>query len=306
VKVAITGGGGGVGSSVAFNLLLHQHPYEVLLFDNRPAMVTSHAMDFEQVLEQDGSGSVRAGEAGELGAADVIVATAAAPLTVNTSRMVYLADNAAIVGALLDELPEGWPGILILVTNPVDPLCTWARRRAGLPRERLLGYTLNDSLRLRTAIAGELGVEPGAVEAWVLGEHGDDSVALFERVLADGEPVRLDAATRARALEFLHGWYTRHVALDSGRSSTWTSGRGLARMVEAIRADAGELWPASVVLDGEYGVEGVSLGVPVRLGRGGATEVVEWGLEPAEAEAMKAGAETVRAAAAEIGAPQSG
>jgi malate dehydrogenase len=300
VRVAITGGAGGVGSSVAFNLLLADHPYEVLLFDNRPNMIASHAMDFEQVLEQDGSGSVRAGEDGEPASADVIVATAAAPLTVNTSRLVYLDDNAAILAALLDQLPAGWPGILILVTNPVDPLATWAARRAGLTRERLLGYTLNDSLRLRTAIAAELGVEPGRVEAWVVGEHGDGSVALFERVRVDGEPVALDAAARERALEFLRGWYTRHVALDSGRSSTWTSGRGVARMVEAIRADSGELWPASVVLAGEYGIDAAALGVPVRLGRGGVVELPEWELEPEEAAALRAGADTVRAAAAQI------
>jgi malate/lactate dehydrogenase len=256
------------------------------------------------VLEQDGNGSVRAGEDGELAGADVIVATAAAPLTVNTSRMVYLADNAAILRALLDQLPAGWPGILILVTNPVDPLATWAARRAGLAREHLLGYTLNDSLRLRTAIAAELGVEPGRVEAWVVGEHGDGSVALFERVRVDGEPVALDAAARERAIEFLRTWYTRHVALDSGRSSTWTSGRGVARMVEAIRANSGELWPASVVLTGEYGIEGAALGVPVRLGRGGVAELPEWDLGPEEEAALRAGADTVRAAAAEIDSQQ--
>jgi malate/lactate dehydrogenase len=217
--------------------------------------------------------------------------------------MVYLADNAAIVAALLDQLPEDWGGILILVTNPVDPLGTWALARSGIARERLLGYTLNDSLRLRTAIAAELDVAPGRVKAWVLGEHGDGSVALFERVRVDGEPVALDAAARERAIDYLRTWYTRHVALDSGRSSTWTSGRGVARMVEAIRSDSGELWPASVVLGGEYGIEGAALGVPVRLGRGGATEVVEWDLEPDELTALREGAETVRAAAAEIAAP---
>lgn len=306
MKVAITGGAGGVGSSVAYNLLLHEHAYEVLLFDTRPNMVTSHTMDFEQVLEQDASGSVREGEPGELASADVIVATAAAPLTVNTSRMVYLADNAAILAALLDELPGSWGGILILVTNPVDPLGTWAARRSGIARERLLGYTLNDSLRLRTAIGSELDVAPGRIEAWVIGEHGDESIALFERVRVDGEPVELDAAARERVLEFLRGWYTRHVALDSGRSSTWTSGRGVARMVEAIRSDSGELWPASVVLAGEYGIEGASLGVPVRLGSGGAAEVVEWDLEPAEAAALRQGAETVMAAAAGIETKRSG
>jgi malate dehydrogenase len=296
VKVAITGGAGGVGSSVAFNLLLADHPYEVLLADNRPNMVTSHTMDFEQ----GASGSVRAAGPDDLADADLIVAGAAAPLTVNTSRMVYLADNAAVLEELLAELPAGWGGILIVVTNPVDPLCTWALGRAGLARERLLGYTLNDSLRLRTAIAAELGVAPGRVEAWVVGEHGDGSVALFDRVRVDGEPVALDVAARQRALAFLRGWYSRHVALDSGRSSTWTSGFGVARMVEAIRADSGELWPASVVLTGEYGIDGAALGVPVRLGRGGVAALPEWDLGPEEAAALRGGADTVRAAAAEI------
>lgn len=299
MRVAVTGGGG-VGSSLAFNLLLAAHPYEVLLVDSRPHMIASHAMDFEQVLEQGASGSVRGAEEDELASADVIVATAAAPLTVNTSRMVYLADNAAILAALTDRLPPGWPGILIVVTNPVDPLCTWLLARTGMPRERLLGYTLNDSLRLRTALAAELGAAPGEVDAWVIGEHGDESVPLFDRVRLRGEPVALDAAQRHRAEDFLRSWYRRHVALDSGRSSTWTSGHGLARMVEAIRAGDGELWPASVGLAGEYGIEGVSLGVPVELGRGGVRRVIEWDLGEAERAALIAGAETVRAAATEL------
>lgn len=300
MRVAITGGGGGVGSSLAFNLLRAEHPYEVLLLDSRERMITSHTMDFEQVLEQGASGSVRAADAEELASAEVIVAAGAAPLTVNSSRMVYLRDNAAVLGALAARLPGDWPGVLIVVTNPVDPLCTWLLRQTGLPRQRLLGYTLNDSLRLRSAIAAELGAAPGAVEAWVIGEHGDNSVPLFERVTVGGQPVSLDAGQRGRAEEFLRGWYERHVALDSGRSSTWTSGLGLARMVAAIRADSGELWPASVGLEGEYGVAGVALGVPVELGRDGARRVVEWELGEGERAAMGAAAETVRTAASTI------
>jgi malate dehydrogenase len=302
MKVGITGGGGGVGSSIAFNLLQAEHPYEVLLVDSRPEMLTSHTMDFQQVLEQGASGSVRGAAAEELESADVVVAAGAAPLTVNTSRMVYLKDNAAILESLLAALPPDWPGILIVVTNPVDPLCTWLHERGALPRRRLLGYTLNDSLRLRSAIAAELGTDPGRVNAWVVGEHGDDSVALFDRVLVDGEPRTLDAEQRARALSYLRSWYTRHVALDSGRSSTWTSGLGVARMVEAIHSNSGELWPASVVLEGEYGVAGASLGVPIELGRGGAAAIPEWDLAPAELAALRRAAATVSEAAAGIAA----
>ena len=119
---------------------------------------------------------------------------------------------------------------------------TRLQRRTGLDRRRILGYTINDSLRLRTGLARALGVAPGSVDAWAIGEHGDLSVPLFDRVTVNGEPVRPTAEQAAAAEEYLRTWYVTHVALDSGRSSTWTSGLGLARMVAALDGD-GELWP---------------------------------------------------------------
>jgi malate/lactate dehydrogenase len=300
-RVVVAGAGGGVGASVVFNLLVSPLQCEVVMVDARQNMVHSHLWDLEQVLEQDATGSVRAGSADDFAGADVVVVTAAAPLTVNTSRMVYLRDNTAILAPLLDALPEGWPGILILVTNPVDPLGTWAFRRTGLGRERLLGYTLNDSLRLRTGIGRALGVRAGRVEAWTVGEHGDLAVPLWDRVAVDGRPVALDDAQRGEVMNFVSGWYVRHVALtgpDPPRSSTWTSGLGIARMVGAcLDPDGDELWPASVLLKGEYGVDGVSLSVPVRLGGGGVRRIEEWDLSPGEVEGVAAAARFVREAA---------
>jgi malate/lactate dehydrogenase len=295
-RVVVAGAGGGVGASVVFNLLLSGLPCEVVMVDARQNMLLSHLWDLEQVLEQTATGAVRAGGLEDIEAADVLVVTAAAPLTVNTSRMVYLRDNAAIVAPLLDPVRDGWPGTVILVTNPVDPLCTWARRQTGLRRERLLGYTLNDSLRLRTGIGRVLQVAPGRVQAWTVGEHGDLNVPLWDRVAVDGEPVDLDAAQRGEVTDFVGGWYVRHVALDSGRSSTWTSGLGVTRMVRAcLDGDGDELWPASMMLTGEYGVDGVSLSVPVKLGQG--RRIEEWDLSARELEAVGAAARFVREAA---------
>ncbi len=300
-RVVIAGAGGGVGASAVFNLLLSALECEVVMFDARQNMVHSHLWDLEQVLEQippSPTGSVRAGSAQDVAGADVLVLAAAAPLTVNTSRMVYLRDNAAILAPLLDALPAGWPGTLIVVTNPVDPLCTWAQRRTGLERTRLLGYTLNDSLRLRTGIGRALGVAPGRVEAWTVGEHGDLAVPLWDRVTVNGERAALDDTHRSEVMAFVGGWYVRHVALDSERSSTWTSGLGIARMVRAcLDADGAELWPASVMLTGEYSVDGVSLSVPVRLGGGGARRVEEWELSSTERDGLHASARFVREAA---------
>ena len=305
MKVAIVGGAGGVGASLAFNLLRDGVADDVVLIDSRPNMVTSHLMDLEQVLEQGVTGSVRAGEQDEVRDSDVVVMSAGAPLTVNTSRMIYLEDNARIMDATLDLLDEDWGGTLLVVTNPVDPLVTWAQRRSGIDRRRVLGYTLNDTLRFRTGIAKVLGTELGSVDAWVIGEHGDGCVPLHDRVNVNGEPVELTPEQSAAADEFLRSWYVRHVALDSGRSSTWTSGLGLCRMVQAVSAnDAGELWPASVVLDGEYGIRGLAIGVPVTLGNGGAQQIHEWELTGEQHAAFISAAALVRGAAeAILGSP---
>jgi malate/lactate dehydrogenase len=287
MKVAIAGGAGGVGSSLAFNLLIRPEPFDVVVIDRRPEKVLSHVMDLEQVLALGGGRSVRPGGYDDLAEADVVVVCAAAPLTENTSRAVYLADNARIVAAIGERL-AGWDGVLVMVTNPVDALCT----RYGGDRRRVLGYTLNDSLRLRTAIARSRGVPVDAVDAWMLGEHGDAAVPIFSRVRVAGEPVALDAAEREQAHEFVRTWYRRHVALDSRRSSTWTSGAGIAQLVVALRSGGESV--ASVRLEGEYGIEGVSVSVPVTLGPGGAEAIHEWDLAPDELAGLRWAAEAIR------------
>jgi malate/lactate dehydrogenase len=278
---------------------------EVVLIDSRPNMIASHVLDLEQTLEQGASGTIREGEQDEVAGSDVVVMCAGAPLTVNTSRMIYLEDNARTMDATLDRLDEHWAGKLLVVTNPVDPLVTWAQRRTGIDRRHVIGYTLNDTLRFRTGIAKALGTELGSVEAWVLGEHGDACVPLLDRVKVNGEPVELTAEQAIAAEHFLRNWYVRHVGLDSGRSSTWTSGLGVARMVRAVSSEGpGELWPASVMLDGEYGVRDLALGVPVTLGRGGAEQVHEWDLTPDQRAGFNSAAALVRGAAeAILGSP---
>jgi malate dehydrogenase len=298
VKVTLVGGAGGVGASAAFNLLL-RGAHDLVLVDRNPAQVESHVLDLAEVLEQRPGGSVRAGDLDDVQDADFVVILAAAPLTVNTSRLSYLTVNALILDELAGLLSP--QSVTVVVTNPVDPLVQRLQERTGLLRTRLLGYVLNDSLRLRTGLARALGVRPGSVDAWVIGEHGDSGVPLLDRVRVDDALVHPTEEQAASAVDYLRTWYTRHVALDSGRSSTWTSGLGVARMVAAIAGDTGELWPASLVLDGEYGIAGTAVGVPVTLGRDGALEVHEWTLAPEDLAALHASAEVVRAAAASIG-----
>ena len=295
VKVTIVGGAGGVGASTAYNLLLMRRGDEIVLVDSRPQMITSHVMDFEQVLELSPGSAVRGGDPDAVADADVVVLLSSTPITAGTPRIDYLAANARIADELADGLAAGWAGAIVVVTNPVDPLVTRLQRRTGLDRRRVLGYTINDSLRLRTGFTKALGVPPGSVEAWVVGEHGEQSVPLLDRVSVNGTPVGPTPAQAAAAEQYFRSWYPIHVGLDSGRSSTWTSGLGVARMVAAI-GGAGGLWPASVVLAGEYGIQGVAVTVPVTIGRGGAAEIHEWELAPGDLDALRASAEFVRAA----------
>src|SRR2546429_450759 len=119
LKISIVGGAGGGGASPAFNLLRDGAGGQGVLIDSPPNMVSSHLMALEQTLEQGGPGTVRAGQQDEVRDSDVVVMSAGAPLTVNTSRMIYLEDNARIMDATLDQLDEDWRGTLLVVTNPV-------------------------------------------------------------------------------------------------------------------------------------------------------------------------------------------
>lgn len=292
-RIAVVGGAGGVGSSIAFNLIHANRPFDVLVIDSRPNMVTSHVMDLQDAAALGMGSTVRGAELHEASTADVVVLAASVPLRLNVSRTEFLAENAAVVRDLIASL-DGWHGHLIMMTNPTDALGTWALRWSGLAPEHVLGYCVNDSLRLRFGIAEALGISADRVDAWVLGEHGDAGVPVFSRVRVDGEPVSLSTDVRHRAAEYLRTWYVKHVALDSGRASTWSSGWGTASLIDAIFADDVSLMPASIALRGEYGIDGVNLGMPVRVGRGSTHGVEEWELDSAEQAALVHAATVVR------------
>ena len=138
MKVTLVGGAGGVGASTSFNLVLMRGGHEIVLVDNRPEMITSHLMDLEQALELSPGCSVRGGELSDVQDADVVVLLSSTPLTVGTARLEYLAKNALIADELADELAKGCAGVIVVVTNPVDPLVTRLQQRTGLDRRRIL------------------------------------------------------------------------------------------------------------------------------------------------------------------------
>jgi malate dehydrogenase len=156
---------------------------------------------------------------------------------------------------------------------------------------------VNDSFRFRELVARAKGVKVSQVRATVVGEHGSTQVPLFSSARVDGKQVFFTNAEKKEILGEIPNILRRFEELQAGRTAGWTCAIGLASLVRAIRDDSGEVFPASVVLDGEYGQHGLSMSVPLKLGRTGVQEIEEWALEPEEQAKFEESAAAMAAAA---------
>jgi malate dehydrogenase len=158
----------------------------------------------------------------------------------------------------------------------------------------VIGLNRNDTARFRWAIAKALSVPSTAVEAFVLGEHGESQVPLFSSIKIDGRPVALKPEEKERIREEMAGFFVAWNRLLSGRTTGWTSAESIGDIIGSMALDDGRLWPCSACLIGEYGFRDVSLGVPVALASGKIKEIVEFDLEPSEQQALAASARSVQ------------
>jgi malate dehydrogenase len=282
MKMTIMGAGGSVGAPAAFYLAVSGLVTELVMIDVRPNVVQQHALDISTAVSTLDV-SVRAGGYQDLAGSDVVFNAAGAPQGLIADRMEMLPNNLPLVRDNALQIKRHCPeAVVITATNPVDPLnyATWLA--GGFERHRILGYTVNDSYRFRELVARVKAVKVGQVEATVIGEHGSSQVPLFSSVRIDGRPAAFNEAEKGDILAEIPHILRRYEELQAGRTAGWTSAVGLAALVRAIRDDSGEVFPCSVVLDGEYGRRGLSMSVPVVLGRQGAIEILEWELTPAE------------------------
>ena len=188
--------------------------------------------------------------------------------------------------------------ILIVVTNPLDAMCHVALEASGFPAQRVIGMAgVLDSARFRTFIAEELGVSVTNTHAFVLGGHGDTMVPLPRYSTVGGVPItELLSPERIEALvQRTRNGGAEIVALLKTGSAFYAPAASAAQMVDAILNDRHMILPCAALLEGQYGVDGLFVGVPVRLGRTGIEEIVEIELTPAEQEAFDASAAAVRA-----------
>ncbi len=229
---------------------------------------------------------------------DVIVVTSGLARQPGMSRDDLLTKNAGIVRSVVQQAAAVSPdAILVVVTNPLDAMCHVALEASGFPRERVLGMAgVLDSARFRTFIAQELGVSVEDTHAFVLGGHGDTMVPLSRYSTVAGVPItELLPPDRVRALEerTANGGAEIVGLLKTG-SAFYAPSAGAFEMVEAILLDRKRVIPCAVLLKGEFGVDGLFVGVPIVLGRAGVERVFEIDLTDEEQAAFQRSANAVK------------
>lgn len=297
MKVSVIGAAGSVGAPAAFYIAASGLVDEMVLIDMRPNVVQQHAMDMSTAVSALNI-IVKAGDFADLAGSDVVINAAGLPQGLIADRMEMLPKNIPLVRDTALKIKEFCPEAVVLTaTNPVDPLNYATYLAGGFDRKRILGYSVNDSFRFRELVARAKGVKVSQVQATVIGEHGSTQVPLFSSARVDGQPVSFSKEEKQEILGEIPNILRRFEELQAGRTAGWTCAIGLASLIRAIRDDSGEVFPASIVLDGEYGQRGLSMSVPVKLGRTGVKEIEEWPLEPDEQAAFEKSAAALGAAA---------
>ena len=297
-KISVIGAGN-VGASVA-QYAVEKELGDVVLVDVVEGIPQGKALDLAQAGPVHGYDSSLTGSNGydDTANSDIVVITAGLARKPGMTRDDLLFKNAEIVGSVVEQVVQrSRNAILILVTNPLDAMVQLAWKRSGFPAERVIGMAgVLDSARFRTFIARELEVSVENVTAFVLGGHGDTMVPLPRYSTVAGIPItdllpkeKIDALVQRTA-----NGGAEIVALLKAGSAYYAPAASAVEMVEAILKDKKKILPCAAYLDGQYGVKGLYVGVPVKLGRAGVEQVIEITLTPEEQAAFNKSAGAVR------------
>ncbi len=296
MKVAIIGGAGVVGSTAAFRIAQDGYATEVVLVDSRRNLAEAHALDIEQAVVHRSSTKVYAGEIEDTRGSNVILISAGVPHRSSViSRSEFLVENLPLIFELVETLlPESPSAVWLIVSVPVDPLVFLISKYFSIPRQRIIGLNRNDSSRFRWAISKTLGIPATVIDAFVLGEHGETQVPIFSKIRVNGEKMVLSPDQVLEVRNMISNFFTDWNRLQPGRTAGWNSAESIGDLLKSICMEDDKIWCCSSVLEGEYGMFQVSLGVPTILGLTGVKEVLEFELEEEEKEALVHSALTIK------------
>ncbi|MEM3712027.1 MAG: malate dehydrogenase [Thermoproteota archaeon] len=290
-------GSGKVGCSAALFLLPEAD--EIILYDIIPGLPIGEALDLQNAAEAlDLNVEVKGtNDISLLKGLDVVIVTAGFGRTASMSRMDLLNKNLPIIEGIAKEYSGGdSKTIFIMVTNPVDVLTYVFWKKSGVERQRVAGLSgVLDSSRLKTILRIEKKIRVRDSSLFVLGEHGDN-------MIIPSEKIRREYGFSDVELEGLREQTVKAAAkiISMKGATVYGPGAAVARMVKAVLTDRGDIMPASAVLDGEYGIRDVCIGVPVKIGRNG-FKVVEEKLSDEEASILKKAAESIVIVLEQIG-----
>jgi malate dehydrogenase len=296
-KVTVVGAGN-VGATCAQELARRDY-CDVALVDIKEGLAEGKALDIDQAgavlgYEPRVTGST---EYEITAGSDVVVITAGVPRTGDMSRDDLVATNEKIVGSVTQQVIGQSPdAILIIVSNPLDAMCHVAKNVSGWPKNRVFGMAgILDTARFATFIAWQTGASVKDVTAMVLGGHGDQMVPVVSATTVGGVPLRkLVPEEEIQQLVERTAKGGGELVKLLGTSAWYAPGAAAAQMVDAIMLDEKRVLPCTAYLEGEYDIEDLYMGVPVKLGAEGIEQVIELDLSDEEREQLRASAEAVR------------
>jgi len=297
-KVTVVGAGN-VGATTA-QRIAEAELADVVMVDIAADLATGKALDMMEAAPVLGFNAkiTGGGDYAPTAGSDVVVITAGLARKPGMSRDDLLKKNTEITRGVVEEVVKYSPDtILILVTNPLDAMCEVARRVSGFPRQRVFGMAgVLDAARMRCFIAAELGASVEDVDAFVLGGHGDTMVPLPRYATVNGIPLPelLDAETIEAINDRTRKGGAEIVGYYKTGSAYYAPSAAVLDMVASILHDKKKILPCAAYLEGEYGLSGLFVGVPVKLGRGGLEEIVQLELTDGEKAQLATSAEAVR------------
>ena len=297
-KVTVVGAGN-VGATTA-QRLFERNYIDIVLVDVVEDMPQGKALDIAESGPVLGIDASITGSNGyeESADSDVVVVTAGIARKPGMSRDDLLFTNMKIVGSVVEQVVKHSPEcVLMVVSNPLDAMVQHAYGVSKLPKSQVVGMAgVLDTARFRTFLAQELGVSVRDVQAYVLGGHGDQMVPLTHHTTVGGVSIAelLSADALERVIKRTKGGGGEIVALLKTGSAFYAPSAAIAEMVDAVLLDQKRQLPCAALLEGEYGISGIFMGVPVILGAGGVERIVELELTGAERTTLAASADGVR------------
>ena len=303
-KVVLVGDGA-VGSAFAFSLLQSNREVDELVIVTRQHdKAVGDALDLADITPLTGPTDVFAGNYEDAHDADVVVITAGVPRKPGESRLDLIHKNVKILKEIIKPIiASGFNGVFVISSNPVDLLTTLTQQISGFPKERVIGTgTSLDTMRLRLILSQRLNISVNAVDAQVLGEHGDSSFVTFDEAMINGQPLNKIIQLTPEEKDEIEEQVRRAGAkiIQHKGATFYGVAKCLSSIVCAIIENQNTVIPVSAPLTGQYGINDLYLGSPAIINRQGIGQVIEYQLSLTELAKMHTSAEQLSAVLKEI------